>query len=179
MTSSVKTVEFSVVTHTMNRIDIATGVEFEAFIAAFEKAAPPVDRSVVQQIVARGGSWDDVLAAAETNAPNGLMVYAKIDALPFFSLAGHTTKAVEYLLGNHTIAETMYRHDPKALLYAPLRLLVHAGADGNAIFSMDQPGPAFGSLGIAEVTKVGESLDRKVANLLRVIGIDADQAFAQ
>lgn len=48
-----------------------------------------------------------------------LMVYVTIDALPLLSLAGHTTKAVEYLLGNHTIAETMFRHDPRAPLYAP------------------------------------------------------------
>lgn len=179
MTSSVKTAEFSVLSHTMNRIDISTGVEFDQFIAAFEKAAPVVDRSVVTEIAERGGSWDDVLAAAQTNAPNGLMVYGKIDGMPFFALAGHTTKAVEYLLGNHTIAETMFRHDPKALLYAPLRLLIHADADGNAVFTMDQPSAAFGSLGIAEVTAVGESLDRKVVNLLRVIGIDAEGAFAQ
>jgi hypothetical protein len=177
MTSSLKAAEYKAVSHRMSRIDIATGVEFDEFIAAFEKAAPPVDRAVVQQIVERGGGWDDVLAAAATNAPHELMVYAKIDALPFFALAGHTTKAVEYLLGNHTIAETMFRHDPKALLYAPLRLLIYADAEGNAVFSMDQPSAAFGSLGIAEVTRVGESLDRKVANLLRVIGIDADQAF--
>jgi hypothetical protein len=131
----------------------------------------------VQQITERDGTWDEVLAAAAINAPNDLMVYATIDALPLFVVAGHTTKAVEYLLGNHTIAETMYRHDPRAMLYAPLRLLVYADADGNAVFSMDQPSAAFGSLGIAEVTKVGESLDRKVANLLRVIGIDVGQAF--
>ena len=166
-----------VVAHTMNRIDICTGLEFDGFIAAFEKAAPPVDPAAVQQIAERGGGWDDVLAAAALNAPNDLMVYAKIDALPLLGLAGHTTKAVEYLLGNHTIAETMYRHDPRALLYAPLRVLVYADTDGNAVFSMDQPSAAFGSLGIADVTKVGESLDRKVVNLLRVIGVDAGQAF--
>ena len=166
-----------VVAHTMNRIDISTGVEFDEFIAAFEEAAPPFDQQAVQQIADRGGSWDEVLAAAAANAPHDLMVYAKIDALPLLFLAGHTTKAVEYLLGNHTIAETMFRHDPKALLYAPLRLLIYADADGNAVFSMDQPSCAFGSLGIADVTKVGEGLDRKVANLLRVIGVDADQAF--
>jgi hypothetical protein len=40
------------------------------------------------------------------------------------AVAGHHIKAVEYLLGNHTIAETMFRHDPTALLYAPLRVLV-------------------------------------------------------
>jgi Domain of unknown function DUF302 len=165
------------VAHIMNRIDIFTGVEFDEFITAFEKAAPPFDPVSVQAIVERGGSWDDVLAAAAINAPNDLMVYHKIDALPLLGLAGHTTKATEYLLGNHTIAETMFRHDPKALLYAPLRLLIYADADGNAVFSMDQPSAAFGSLGIAEVTKVGESLDRKVVNLLRLIGVDADQAF--
>jgi hypothetical protein len=177
MTNSVKTTEFSVTSHTMNRIDISTGVEFDQFIVAFEKAAPPYDPATVREIAERGGSWDDVLAAAAINAPNGLMVYAKIDGLSFFTLAGHTTKAVEYLLGNHTIAETMFRHDPKILLYAPLRLLIHADAEGNAVFSMDQPSAAFGSLRIAEVTTVGESLDRKVVNLLRVIGIDADEAF--
>lgn len=177
MTNTVKSAEFNVVSHAMNRIDIATGIEFDEFKAAFEKAAPRFDPSTVAAIVDRGGSWDEVLAAAEINAPNGLMVYATIDAVPLFLLAGHTTKAVEYLLGNHTIAETMFRHDPRALLYAPLRLLIYADRDGNAIFSMDQPSPAFGSLGIPEVTKVGESLDRKVANLLRVIGIDVDQAF--
>jgi hypothetical protein len=166
-----------VVAHTMNRIDISTGLEFDGFIAAFEKAAPPFDPAAVESILQRGGGWDDVLAAAGVNAPNGLMVYAKIDALPLLGLAGHTTKAIEYLLGNHTIAETMFRHDPRALLYAPLRLLIYADVDGNAVFSMDQPSAAFGSLGIAEVTKVGESLDCKVANLLRLIGVDADQAF--
>ena len=171
------TTDHRAMAHTMNRIDIFTGLEFDAFVAAFERAAPAFDPTAVQAIIERGGGWDEVLAAAAANAPNDLMVYAKIDALPLFLLAGHTTKAVEYLLGNHTIAETMFRHDPKALLYAPLRLLIYADADGNAVFSMDQPSAAFGSLGIAEVTKVGESLDRKVVNLLRLIGVDAGQAF--
>lgn len=177
MTNTVKPAEFNVVPHAMNRIDIATGVEFEEFRAAFEKAAPRFDQATVTAIADRGGSWNEVLSAAASNAPNGLMVYATIDALPLLGLAGHATKAVEYLLGNHTIAETMFRHDPKALLYAPLRVLIYADPDGNAVFSMDQPSAAFGSLGIAEVTKVGESLDHKVANLLRVIGIDAGEAF--
>ena len=177
MTSSVESAKFAVVAHSMNRVDVSTGVEYDDFIARFERAAPPFDPASVAEIVERGGSWDEVLAAAAINAPNDLMVYAKIDALPLMCLAGHTTKAAEYLLGNHTIAETMFRHDPRALLYAPLRLLIYADADGKAVLSMDQPSLAFGSLGIADVTKVGEDLDRKMANLLRVIGVDADQAF--
>jgi hypothetical protein len=104
-------------------------------------------------------------------------MYATTDATLGLALAGNTFKAVEYLLGNHVIAESMARHDPRALLYAPLRVLIYSDADGNAVFSIDQPGAAFGSLGIAEITKVGDDLDLKVGNLLRVIGVDADQAF--
>jgi uncharacterized protein (DUF302 family) len=163
--------------HEMVRVDIATGVPFDQFVAALENAAPPVDRAAFAKIAESGGDWDDVLAAAAKNAPNELMVYAKIDATELFSLAGHRTRAIEYLIGNHVIAETMFRHDAKALLYAPLRMLVYTDGDGDAIFTMDQPGPAFGSLGIDEVSEVGKGLDRKVVNLLRVAGVDVGQAF--
>jgi Domain of unknown function DUF302 len=163
--------------HGMIRVDVDTGIPFEQFIAALEKAAPPVDQTALDRITAAGGNWDDVRAAAAENAPNELMVYAKIDARGYFGIAGHHTPAIEYLIGNHVIAETMFRHDPKAMLYAPLRVLVYGDAGGNAVFTMDQPGPAFGSLGIAEVAEVGLALDRKVANLLRVVGVDVGQAF--
>ena len=49
MTSSAKSVDFRRVPHTMNRIDVSTGVDFEEFRAAFEKAAPPVDPSPVNR----------------------------------------------------------------------------------------------------------------------------------
>lgn len=163
--------------HSMTRLDVHTGVEFDQFLTAFEAAAPPYDVVRVQQIVESGGTWDDVLAQAAENAPNDLMVYAKIDATHLLRVAGHHVKAVEYLLGNHTIAETMFRHDPRALLYAPLRVLIYSDPDGSAVFSMDRPSSAFGSLGIADVTEVGVGLDRKVANLLRVIGVDVAGQF--
>lgn len=162
----------------MTRIEIATGMAFDEFVAAFEKAAPSFDRRTVERIVATGGDWDDVRTAVAENAPNELMVYAKIDAAGLFGLAGHRTQAIEYLVGNHVIAETMLRHDPKALLYAPLRMLVYSNGDGHAVFTMERPSTALGSLGIAEVTKVGASLDRKVVNLLRIVGVDAERAFA-
>src|SRR3981081_4606910 len=153
------------------RVDVFTGVGFDEFLTAFEAAAPPFDPVPMERIVDTGGSWDDVRTKVAENAPNELMVYAKIDATVLLGVAGHDVKAVEYLLGNHVIAETMFRHDPKALLYAPLRLLVFIDAGGDAIFSLDQPSTAFGSLGIEEVTQVGLGLDDKVAALLHFLGV--------
>ncbi|WP_344989569.1 DUF302 domain-containing protein [Tsukamurella soli] len=163
----------------MTRIDIDTGVPFAQFIDALDEAAPPSDPATLARVVESGGDWDDVRAAVAENAPNGLIRYHRIDASGFLGLAGHHTRAIEYLIGNAVIAESMFRHDPRAMLYAPLRMLVYSDSDGNAVFTMDQPGPAFGSLGPAEVAAVGKDLDRKVVNLLRIVGVDVGPAFDQ
>jgi len=56
-------------------------------------------------------------------------------------------------------------------------MLIYSDGDGNAVFTMHRPSDEFGSLGIPEVTKVGEDLDRFVVNLLRICGVDASRAF--
>jgi Domain of unknown function DUF302 len=165
------------VDHQMTRIDISTGIGFDDFRRTFEKAAPVFDANALRKLTENGGTWDDVRKAVAASAPHELLVYAMIDGTALLGVAGHSVRAVEYLLGNHVIAETMFRHDPKALLYAPLRVLVHSDADGNAVFSIDRPSGAFGSLGIPAVTEVGLSLDRKVAALLRAIDVDPGDAF--
>ena len=90
-------------------------------------------------------------AALEKMAPHELIRYVTIDATAVMSLADNRTQAVEYLLGNHFIAESMFRHDPHALLYARLRVLLYSDAHGDGVFSLDQPSTAFGSMGIAEI----------------------------
>jgi uncharacterized protein (DUF302 family) len=179
MTTSAQSADFRTAPHSMNRVDVSTGMDFDQFLTAFEKAAPPVDPTRVKQIAESGGTWDDVKAAVAINAPNDLMVYWKFDIRQGLALAGHSFKAVEYLLGNHVIAETMFRHDTQALLYAPLRVLLYSDADANAVFAIDRPSAVFAGFGIPEITKVGEGLDQKVAKLLRIIGVNADQAFGQ
>lgn len=99
-------------THAMTRVDIATGIPYGDFLTAFEAVAPRFDPEPFQHIADSGGSWADVEAAVTAMAPLQLMIYARIDTAPIFAIAGHRTKAVEYLLGNHVIAETMFRHDP-------------------------------------------------------------------
>ncbi|CAN5156279.1 hypothetical protein BH09ACT8_BH09ACT8_54780 [soil metagenome] len=171
-------VEVNRAPHNVTRLDVHTGIAFDTFRKAFEDAAPPFAEAGVTDIAARGGSWDDVKAAIAAYAPNDLMIFATIDGIPMMSVAGHRTKAVEYLLGNHVIAETMFRHNPLALLYAPLRILVYSqvSEDGSdqAVFSLDQPSTVFASLEHPEISQVGRDLDAKVRNLLKVTGVDTD-----
>ncbi|WP_375487569.1 hypothetical protein [uncultured Mycobacterium sp.] len=39
-------------------------------------------------------------------------------------LLGHKTRVMTYMMGNNVVVETMYRHDPAVMLYAPLRKFV-------------------------------------------------------
>jgi hypothetical protein len=79
------------------------------------------------------------------------------------ALADDEGRCVQYLMGNHTIAERMYRHDPAVMLYAPLRTVICLAADDHMKFVVDQPSTVFSSFGIPEITAVGAELDRKLA----------------
>ena len=37
--------------HVMTRVDIATGIPFDEFVAKLEEAAPPLDRAAMEQII--------------------------------------------------------------------------------------------------------------------------------
>ncbi|MDX3077042.1 DUF302 domain-containing protein [Streptomyces sp. NPDC088354] len=164
--------------HVVKRVEVHTGVPYAEFITALEKAAPPLDATVYELIEEAGGTWDDVREAMAVNAPHDLIRYGRISGTQVMKLTGGSTKSMEYLIGNHVIAERMFRHDPRALLYAPLRMLVWSDENGDAVFATHRPSDEFGSLGNAEVTEVGEELDRHVIELLRLCGVDAEQDFA-
>lgn len=91
---------------------------FDRFRKRFESAVPPVDLARFEKLVRDGAGWEDVRRATAENAPHFFMIYWRMDITALFRLAGGTRQCVEYLMGNHVIAERMYRHDPAALLAA-------------------------------------------------------------
>ena len=164
--------------HPMVRLDIPTGIPFDAFISAFERVAPLFDLGAELPAGESQRSWQDFQAAVAAKAPNELMIFGKIEATQAMALAGHQTKCTEYLLGNPVTAEGMFGYQPAVLLYAPLRILVHSDDHDRAIFTLDQPSVVFGGFGIPQVTEVGVGLDRKVANILKLIGVEPPEALA-
>ena len=152
----------SVQTRTVRRLVVDID-NFDDFRARYEDAAPAYD---LAGRAPQFSNWDDVIKDVDSVAPYGFVRYATIDASPVFSIAGHEARSVIYLMGNHTIAETMYRHDPGVLLYAPLRLCLYEDLDGAAHLSIDQPSDQFGSLGHPDITATGQLLDEKLAALL-------------
>ncbi len=153
------------VVHQVHRLSVDVGAAFDDFRARYERAVPVVD-------AARWGEfteWDTVLQVAAATAPNGFFIYWQTDVAPLMQLAGEQSPCVEYLMGNHTIAQRMFHHDPAVMLYAPLRVAIYQDLQGRTRFSVDQPSTRFASFGNPEITKVGFELDGKLAALLRVL----------
>ncbi|GLW07227.1 hypothetical protein Misp01_23570 [Microtetraspora sp. NBRC 13810] len=162
------------VEHPMVRLEISTGMPFDAFVAAFERVAPVFDTEAALRAGRTTGDWN-AFEAAVADEP---VIFWKIDVTPFFAIAGHRTKCTEYLLGNPVTAESMFRHQPEVLL---LRAAAHPGARGRQRPRRLHSGSAerrVRRVRLPEVTDIGVGLDRKVANLLTLIGVDPPEALA-
>ena len=91
-------------------------------------------------------------------------------------LAGHAEKCTEYLMGNHVMAERMFRSDPSVMLYAPLRTVIYTDRSSRTMFSVDRPSSVFSSFGNREVAAVGKELDAKLMGLLTVLEVNVGPA---
>jgi len=155
--------------HVIRRWHVPLGRAYDDAVADFERVVPPIEAQRFQSLE----SWEDNLALFNTLAPLGLMRFGSIDVLAYMLTSGTDRPGIEYLMGNHTIAERMYRHEPTAMLYAPLRLFIYADDAGQGVFVIDQPSTLFGSLSDrAEVAAIGRELDQKVAAVLSAMDVD-------
>ncbi|MDT3440228.1 MULTISPECIES: DUF302 domain-containing protein [unclassified Pseudofrankia] len=175
MTVPVHTTEPVCVTeHLVRRLDVAVPLPYDRAVSRYEELVPAVD-------LARFGllaTWDAALELAEINAPHGFMIYWRSDVTATMAGSPSDWKCVEYLMGNHTIAERMFRHDPTVMLYAPLRTVIYANTEGDTRFAIDQPSTLFDSYGNPAIAEVGRHLDRLVANLLTRLGAPVPEELA-
>jgi hypothetical protein len=165
------------VTHTTERLTIDIGPSAREFIGRYEEAVPPVPTAKVAELFASGAPWSQMLELIESTAPFGFLIYDKNDVGPVMRLAGNTSDAVAYLMGNHTIAERMYRYDPRAMLHAPLRTLVWETPEGAGFFTVDRPSSQFSSYESEAIRDVGIELDQKLAALLRHLGAEVPESL--
>lgn len=154
------------ISHRVDRLTIQIDDSFDGFRNRYEQAVPRFQSDRFDSLVERRVDWQTILEATVENAPYHFILYWSHDFTSLMGLAGDRGRCVEYLMGNHTIAQKMYRHNPAILLYAPLRTAIVEDADGATWFTVDQPSTRFGSFNTPQITKVGIELDHKLAALL-------------
>lgn len=158
-------------THSVRRLNVEVpGVR--EFQELYEQAVPANPVELIAALVQRGASWAEVIDAHAEWAPHGFLIYWRNDVHDVMRLGGDENDCIAYLMGNVTIAEQMFRHEPRAMLYAPLRTVVWEDAHERAWFTVEQPSTQFASFGIPAVSAVGVELDRKLAALLEALRVE-------
>ena len=154
------------VDHSSRRLLVALPQPYDQARERYESLVPEVDFARFFQMA----SWQATLELAEINAPHGFMRYYRSDVTALMASSRSFWKATQYLMGNHTIAERMFRHDPSVMLHAPLRTLLYADADGDTMFTVDQPSLLFNSYDNPAIAAVGQELDALLVGLIELLG---------
>ena len=159
------------------RLTVEAGPDLAEFRARYEQAVPAFPAGQVKDLVDRQAPWRDMLDLMAATSPLGFFLFYTNDVAPTVRLAGDQASGVAYLMGNNTIMERMFRHQPAILLYAPLHTVIWQNPDGPAYFTFDRPSDQFGSFANPQVTEVGIELDRKMAALLEHLEVPVPNAL--
>jgi hypothetical protein len=155
---------------TAHRYSVPLPGTFDEVIGRFESLVTSYPHDEFTSLLAQGAHWRDILERTEALAPLGFLLYWKNDTRPMMAAAGDSQPCVAYLMGNHTIAEQMFRFDGRVMNYAPLRVEFTADSAGRVWFTFDQPSAQFGSFDIPAVAAVGADLDDKLGTLVEHLG---------
>jgi hypothetical protein len=162
------------IAHLVNRIDIDTDATFDALRQRYETLVPTINFAELTDLI-ESGDLARVKQYTAKHAPHSFVNFWTFDPTPMMQLVGHRTRAITYMMGNNVIVETMFRHDPGVMLYAPLRTVIYQDNTGRVHFGIDQPSSKFAAFGDARIAEVGLQLDAKLAVLLRLMELQVPE----
>jgi hypothetical protein len=157
------------VPHHVTRLVFDAGQPYEKFCGRYEATVPardircgePAGRHIRQPADAPDGSG------------HGFFLYWRANMMPLLNPRPCTA----YLMGSQVIAEKIRGADPAAVLDSLLRTMIYIDTGDRTRFAVDQPSTLFHGRADPAVAKLGAHLDRKLAELLDALGIDASQVL--
>jgi uncharacterized protein (DUF302 family) len=108
-------------------------------------------------------------AALRVAGEDGLAIHYVAPHGDLLALKGERRPLVAYYIGNILSASEMTKVNPAAGLYAPLRVVVYANADGGTTMEYDRPTSMFGQFGSAQIDAVAQSLDQRLLTFLKKV----------
>lgn len=148
----------------MNHQMVKVASDFDNFTRNLKASLIRLDPATMQKIGTEPAVFEVHLK--QMGGEEDLILFDMQNHGQLLTLVDAPKKAKQYVIGNPLIAVQMTQHDIRAALYAPLRLLVYEAADQSVYVEYDLPSSLFGQFGNAKVTKVAESLDLKLVNLI-------------
>lgn len=137
---------------------------FEDFTRALEGALGRLDLEVLKKA---GQDAEATAAAIKTMQGEEDMTLFNVEDLGYLlSLNGPPRKAKRYFIGNYMRAFQVVSAEIRLGLYAPLRVLVYAAADGTVHVEYDLPSSQFAQFDNELIQQSGLGLDTRLKNLI-------------
>jgi hypothetical protein len=150
--------------------------DFDRLREDWEHIVPAFSRDDAIKVVTSGGDWAAIEALTQTSAPHGLVNFFAFDPSPVFRLAGNTLRAVTYLASSIPLGESVFRHDPAAIHYAPMRVTLAERAGESAVLLVDKPADLLGVF--ADVEAASAVFESRLADVLVLLGLAVPAGLA-
>lgn len=108
-------------------------------------------------------------AAQRAAGEDGLAIHYVALHGDLLALQGERRPLIAYYIGNILSASEMTKVNPAAGLYAPLRVVVYANADGGTTMEYDRPTSMFGQFRSPQIDTVAQSLDQRLLTFLKKV----------
>jgi uncharacterized protein (DUF302 family) len=102
---------------------------------------------------------------------DGLAIHYIAQHGDLLALKGERQPLATYYIGNVLSAVEMTHVNPAAGLYAPLRVVVYANAQGGTTMEYDRPTTLFGQFNNAEIDAMAQSLDQRLLTFLKKVSM--------
>jgi uncharacterized protein (DUF302 family) len=109
-------------------------------------------------------------AAESAAGSDGLAIHYIAFHGDLLALRGERRPLIAYYIGNILSATEMTKVNAAAGLYAPLRVVVYANAQGGTTMEYDRPTSMFGQFKSPEIDAVAQSLDNRLLTFLKKAG---------
>jgi len=124
----------------------------------------------IQALAAAQAPWEQ---AAETIkrqlGTSDLTIFKTVEHTSLHSIAGKTSRAIQYVAGNPLLANQMSRLMPEVALYAPLHFVVYEDEAGKTFVAYDNFVSLLAQYQREEITQVAQVVEQKLEALLAAV----------
>ena len=157
---------------TIEHVVVASNQPYEKVIDAFEARLGPAENweEILRPLLAATASWELVTQTIEELiGASGLTIFSKVEHSPLLSLAGKTSRATQYTIGNPLFAVQMSRHLPEAALYAPLKVVVYEDEEGRTSVAYDSFVSLLAQYQREEINQIARHVEQKLEALVAAV----------
>jgi len=165
---------------TIEHVIIASNQSYETVLEGLERRLGSAEgtresQQRLQALAAAQASWEQVSEVIERHlGTSDFQLFTTVEQTALLTLAGKTSRAVQYTVGNPLLAIQMIRLMPEialpeVALYAPLRFVVYQDETGKTFVAYDHFVSLLAQYQCEEITQVAQIVEQKLEALLTAV----------